>query len=374
MTTNASTTTEANVLVLPGDGVGPEVTAQAVPVLVAAAARHGCTVTVEEGLLGRSAYDACGDDLPDETRSAAARADAILVGAVTEVSEAHRARSWERGGPSLIRLRKELGLFANLRPVKALGPLADISPLRPEVAASVDLVIVRELAGGLYYGTPRGLHTTTSPRSAVNTMTYSEDEVRRVARVAFDLARGRRRRLTSVGKHNVLEVSMLWRDIVDEVASDYPDVTVSHDIVDAAGYRLVVNPGSYDVVLTANLFGDILSDVAAAAGGSLGMAPSASTGTVGPGIFEPVHGSAPDIAGTDTANPIGAILSAAMLADMALGLPGARDDIANAVAAVLADGLRTRDIAPKDHPTDGEGKRLVGCREMGSAVLDRLAP
>ena len=361
----------AKILALPGDGIGPEVTGPAVSVLVRAAARHGCAVTVEEGLLGRVAYEATGNDLPDETAAAAAKADAILVGAVGEVDRGEAWRRW--GGPSLIRLRKELGLFANLRPVATLAPLADISPLRPEVAAPVDLVIVRELAGGVYYGTPRGVRDGASPKTAVNTMVYSEDEVSRVARVAFELARTRRRDLVSVGKHNVLEASMLWRDVVDEVAADYPDVALRHEIIDAAGYRLVASPASYDVMLTANLFGDILSDVAAAAGGSLGMAPSASTGESGPGIFEPVHGSAPDIAGTDQANPIGAILSAGMLADMALGLPQAREDIARAVTAVLADGLRTRDIASDAALADGRA-RLVGCREMGDAVLDRLGP
>ncbi|MQA85263.1 MAG: 3-isopropylmalate dehydrogenase [Streptosporangiales bacterium] len=360
--TNRNPRVNARVVVLPGDGIGPEVIAQAVPVLVRAAERHGCTVTVEEGLLGRVAYDACGNDLPDDTLAAATKADAILVGAVGEVD---RRQAWFRGGPSLIRLRKELDLFANLRPVATVAPLADISPLRPEVAASVDMVIVRELSSGIYYGTPRGVHTETSPKSAVNTMTYSEDEVRRVARVAFEAARSRRRELVSVGKHNVLEVSMFWRDVVNEVAADYPDVVLRHEIVDAAAYRLVASPASYDVVLTANLFGDILSDVAAAAGGSLGMAPSASVGDSGPGLFEPVHGSAPDIAGTDSANPIGAILSAAMLADIALGLPEARGDINRAVSTVLADGLRTRDIA-------AGRARVVGCQEMGSAVLDAL--
>ncbi|MBO0876700.1 MAG: 3-isopropylmalate dehydrogenase [Pseudonocardia sp.] len=360
----------ARVLVLPGDGIGPEVTAQAVRVLVRAAARYGTTVAIEEGLLGRAAHDACGTDLPDGTLAAAEVTDAILVGAVGEVDP---APDRQRRNPSLIRLRKELDLFANLRPVTAIAPLADISPLRPEVTAGVDLVIVRELAGGVYYGTPRGLSTETSPPRALNTMSYSAADIRRVAKVAFDLARSRRSHLTSVGKHNVLEVSMLWRDVVNDVAVDYPDITLRHEIVDAVGYRLVASPASYDVILTANLLGDILSDVAAAAGGSLGMAPSASIGESGPSLFEPVHGSAPDIAGTDSANPIGAILSAAMLVDLALHLPQARDDIVRAVADVLADGLRTPDI-DVGGSSAGRPAHVVGCREMGEAILDRLPP
>lgn len=361
-------TGSARVLVLPGDGIGPEVTEHAARVLVRAAARHGTTVTLEEGLLGRAAHDACGTDLPDGTLAAAETADAILVGAVGEVDHVPER---QRRNPSLIRLRKELDLFANLRPVSAIAPLVDVSPLRPEVAAGVDLVIVRELAGGVYYGTPRGLSTEASPPRAVNTMSYAADDIRRVARVAFDLARSRRRQLTSVGKHNVLEVSMLWRDVVNEVAHEYPDVTLRHEIVDAVGYRLVASPASYDVILTANLLGDILSDVAAAAGGSLGMAPSASIGDSRPSLFEPVHGSAPDIAGTARANPIGAVLSAAMLADIALGLPQARDDIVRAVADVLADGLRTPDI-DAGWSNAGRPGHVVGCQEMGSAILDRL--
>jgi 3-isopropylmalate dehydrogenase len=343
------------VAVLPGDGIGPEVTAEAVRVLQAAAELHGFTVETAEHLIGAAAVAEMGDSLPAATATAVADADAVLLGAVGHPSLA-AAEGRRRPEAGLLALRQLLGAYANLRPVTVHPALRHASPLRPERLDGVDLLIVRELLGGLYYGEPRGL----DGESAVNTMRYSGAEVERVTRVAFQAARGRRRAVTSVDKANVLEVSQLWRETVTRVAADYPDVRLEHLYVDYAAMRLVANPAAIDVLLTENLFGDILSDEGAVLSGSLGLLPSASVGD-GPGLFEPVHGSAPDIAGQGVANPLGAISSVAMLLRYGLKQMEAADVVDRAVASVLAAGVRTPDIARP-------GERTVGTREVGARV------
>jgi 3-isopropylmalate dehydrogenase len=343
------------VAVLPGDGIGPEVTAEAVRVLQAATELHGFAVETAEYLIGAAAVAEVGDSLPASTAAAVTEANAVLLGAVGHPSLAS-AEGRRRPEAGLLALRQLLGAYANLRPVTVHPALRHASPLRPERLDGVDLLIVRELLGGLYYGEPRGL----DGESAVNTMRYSGAEVERVTRVAFQAARGRRRAVTSVDKANVLEVSQLWRETVTRVAADYPDVRLEHLYVDYAAMRLVANPAAIDVLLTENLFGDILSDEGAVLSGSLGLLPSASVGD-GPGLFEPVHGSAPDIAGQGVANPLGAISSVAMLLRYGLKQMEAADVVDRAVASVLAAGVRTPDIARP-------GERTVGTREVGARV------
>jgi len=350
-----------NVAVLPGDGIGPEVTTQAERVLQAAAERFGFTITLPHYPIGANAVASAGTPFPDETRNAVVAADAVLLGAVGDPSlySAPRALKPETG---LLALRATLGVYANLRPVAIHPDLVDRSPLRPERLKGVDVLIVRELTGGLYYGEPRG----KTALEAVNTLKYSVAEIERVTRVAFDAARRRRKLVTSVDKANVLEVSQLWRETVTRVARDYPDVKLEHLYVDYAAMKLVAEPAALDVVLTENMFGDILSDEAAVLAGSLGMLPSASLGD-GPGLFEPIHGSAPTIAGKGIANPIGAILSAGMLLRYGLKLPDAADGVDAAVRAALDAGARTKDIA-------GAGERVLGTAELGGRVLELLAP
>ena len=347
--------TRYTIAVLPGDGIGPEVTAEAVRVLQAAADLHGFALETAEYPVGAAGVAAAGDALPPGTAAAVTQAHAVLLGAVghPKLAAAEGRRRPEAG---LLALRRLLGAYANLRPVAVHPALRHASPLRPERLEGVDLLIVRELLGGLYYGEPRALERDT----AVNTMRYSVPEIERVARVAFQAARGRRRSVTSVDKANVLEVSQLWRETVTRVATGYPDVKLEHLYVDYAAMRLVANPAAIDVLLTENLFGDILSDEGAVLTGSLGLLPSASIGD-GPGLFEPVHGSAPDIAGKGIANPLGAIASAAMLLRYGLGQAAAADRVDCAVAEVLAAGARTPDIARPGEPT-------VGTREMGQRV------
>jgi 3-isopropylmalate dehydrogenase len=342
--------------VLPGDGIGPEVTAEAVKVLHAAADLFGYRIDTSEYAVGAAGVAESGDSLPERTRAAAVEADAVLLGAVghPELASAEGKRRPEAG---LLALRKLLGVYANLRPVVVHPSLVHASPLRPERLAGVDLLIVRELTGGLYYGEPRALERD----SAVNTLRYTAGEIERVARVAFRAAAERRGLLTSVDKANVLEVSELWRETVTRVgAEEFPAVRLEHLYVDFAAMRLVAEPARVDVLLTENLFGDILSDEAAVLAGSLGLLPSASLGD-GPGLFEPVHGSAPDIAGRGVANPIGAIASAAMLLRYGFGLVEAAAAVDQAVAAVLAAGARTADIARP-------GERAVATREIGDEV------
>jgi 3-isopropylmalate dehydrogenase len=336
----------ARIVLLPGDGIGPEVITAAVRVLSRVGEKAGHSFQFDEHLIGGAALRARRTPLPDDSLEAAKTAHAVLLGAVGDPAF-DRLPPAERPESALLRLRRELRVYANLRPARAWAGLESVGPLRPEVLRGTDLIVVRELTGGLYYGEPRGV--SPDGLSAVNTMAYSRDEIARVARVALRLARSRRRQLVSVDKANVLEVSRLWRDVVTDVARDYADVTLSHEYVDAAAMKLALAPSAFDVILTENLFGDILSDEAGAVCGSLGLLPSASLGD-GPGLFEPVHGSAPDLAGRDAANPVGAILSAAMLLSDGLGLRAEGASVTAAVERTLAMGLRTGDIAASPHP------------------------
>jgi 3-isopropylmalate dehydrogenase len=338
---------EIRVVVLPGDGVGPEVCSAALRVLERVARRFGHTARVEEREVGYLAWERVGASLPDRTLAACKAAPAVLLGAVGHPA-ADRLPPAERPEAALLRLRTELGCFANLRPAVVDPALVDASPLRPEFAARCDLVVVRELTGGLYYGTPRFLDGDR----ACNTLPYSASEIERVARVAFQEAGRRRRRVTSVDKANVLEVSRLWRDVVERTARDYPEVALDHMLVDRAAMELVLNPGRFDVLLTENLFGDILSDAAGAVCGSLGVLGSASLGG-GTGLFEPVHGSAPDIAGRGIANPMGAIRSLSMMLAHSFALPEEARAVDAAVSRVLAQGIRTADLARDGRPPAG---------------------
>jgi 3-isopropylmalate dehydrogenase len=347
--------TQFTVAVLPGDGIGPEVTAEAVGILGAVGDLYGYRIAMPEYLIGAAAVRQEGEALPARTRDAVRDADAVLLGAVGDPGLAG-ATGRRRPEAGLLALRKLLGAYANLRPVSVQPALRHISPLRPERLDNVDLLIVRELTGGLYYGEPRA----RDELGAVNTLRYSVAEIERVARVAFQAARDRRRRVTSVDKANVLEVSQLWRDTVTRVGAEYPEVSLEHLYVDFAAMRLISHAESFDVLLTENLFGDILSDEAGVLAGSLGLLPSASIGD-GPGLFEPVHGSAPDIAGRGVANPIGAIESVAMLLRYGLILPEAADAVERGVAAVLNAGGRTADIACPGEPT-------LGTREIGDRI------
>lgn len=344
------------IAILPGDGVGPEVTAAAMEVLNEVASVYGISFEIGSALIGGAAIRETGSPLPEETLALCTSSDAVLLGAVGSPEFDDRPPS-ERPEIGLLGLRKALGGFANLRPAKAVASLIDSSPLRRDIFEGTDLVIVRELLGGLYFGTPRG----TSDIDAFNTMRYSVPEIERVARVAFETAIGRKKKVTSVDKANVLETSRLWRETVTRVAADYPSVELEHLFVDACAMHLVTNPKRFDVVLTENLFGDILSDEAAVLTGSLGMLASA---TIGGDIdlYEPVHGSAPDIAGKNIANPLGAIASAAMMVRYTFKNETAARAIEEAVDRVLEDGYRTVDLGGKDHP------KLVSTKEMGSLV------
>jgi 3-isopropylmalate dehydrogenase len=333
------------IIVLPGDGIGPEVTAAALRVLQEIGQRFDRQFTFEDFPVGGAALHKGLAPLPDATRDACASADAVLLGAVGDPAFDARPAG-QRPESGLLALRRAMGVFANIRPARVYAALAGATPLKRELAEKIDMVIVRELTGGLYFGEPR----FEQPDEACNTLRYTRAEIARIAHIAFTLARGRHRRVLSVDKANVLETSRLWRRVVSEVASEYPDVALEHMYVDACAMKLVLDPGSLDVVLTENLFGDILSDEAGAICGSLGLLPSASLG-VGPGLFEPVHGSAPTIAGQDRANPIGAIASAAMMLRDGLQMPEEAAAIEQAIAAALDAGLRTADIAgPGDAP------------------------
>lgn len=346
-----------SIAVLPGDGIGPEVIAQAVRVLGAVGERFDLRFAFETLPIGAAGVAAAHDPLPAETRAAVVRSDAVLLGAVGDpaLDGAPRQLRPETG---LLALRKLLNVYANLRPVAVHPALAVSSPLKADRLKGVDVLVVRELTGGLYYGEPRGRNGA----SAVNTLVYSRSEIERVARVAFEAARGRRKLVTSVDKANVLEVSQLWRETVTHVARDYADVTLEHSYVDTAAMRLVADPASLDVVLTENMFGDILSDEAAVLVGSLGLLPSASLGP-GPGLFEPVHGSAPPLAGRNVANPIGAIATAALLLRHGLNRPDAAEAVEDAIAMALDAGARTADIALPGEPS-------IGTAEMGDRVVD----
>ncbi len=356
---------KASITLLPGDGIGPEVVEQARRVLEAVAERCGHTFVFTEALIGGRAIDETGSPLPDETRELCASSDGVLLGAVggPRWSDPKAAVRPEQG---LLGLRQAMGVFANLRPVVVLDALIDASPLRAERVRGVDIMIVRELTGGLYFGRPQGPEQVNGERGAVDTMRYTENEVRRVVALAFELARGRRRKVTSVDKANVLASSRLWREVAHEVAADYPDVEYEDILVDACAMYLINRPAEFDVIVTENMFGDILSDEASMITGSLGMLPSASLGEAGrPGLFEPIHGSAPDIAGRGIANPLATILSAAMLLRSGLGLADEATAVEAAVARALAAGWRTADIGR-------EGDKVIGTREMTDKVLAGL--
>ncbi len=348
------------ITVLPGDGIGPEVTAEAVRVLEAVGRRFGHIFEFHERLIGGAAIEATGSPLPEETLAQCRRSDAILLGAVG-------GPKWDdptapvRPEQGLLGLRKAFDLFANLRPVRVFPALVGATPLKERIVRGVDILFVRELTGGLYFGPRR--EAGPDGEEAFDTMRYTRPEVERVVRLAAQLARGRRRKLTSVDKANVLAASRLWRRVTDEVVRrEFPEVALEHMLVDAFAMHLIRRPAVFDVVVTENMFGDILTDEAAVLAGSMGMLPSASLGERPPGLFEPVHGSAPDIAGRNLANPIGAILSAAMMLRHAFGLEAEAQAVEQAVEAALEAGYRTRDIA------DGE-TCIVGTREMGEAIL-----
>jgi 3-isopropylmalate dehydrogenase len=348
---------------LPGDGIGPEVTSEAARVLDAIAHRFGHQVDIVYKKVGGRAIKEDNDPLPDETLQSCLQSDAVFLGAVG-APEFDTYPTHQRPEAGLLRLRRELGAFANIRPAKLFAGLAHSSPLRPDIIDGTDVIIVRELLGGLYFGEPRGIREAASSREAINTMRYSESEVERIARIAFELARSRRRRVTSVDKANVLESSRLWREVVIRVASDYPDVSLEHQYVDSCAMALVSRPRSFDVMVTENLFGDILSDEAGAVVGSLGLLASASIGGR-VGLFEPVHGSAPDIAGRGIANPCGAILSMALMLRYAFKLEPEAAAIESAVESALATGLRTCDLA-------ATGDDSVTTEKMGRHIAEQI--
>jgi 3-isopropylmalate dehydrogenase len=351
------------IAVLPGDGIGPEVTAQSVKVLRAVAGNH-LDLQMTEMPIGQAGVDAAGVPLPDETLKFASESDAILFGSVGGPTDELPDRK-KRPGAGLLKLRKTLSLYANYRPAVLFEELIGASTLRPEIVRGVDMLILRELNGDLYFGEPRGIHMEDGKRVGINTMRYSEDEIARIAHAGFKAAQGRRGKLCSVDKSNVLETMQLWREVVMEVGREYPDVELSHLYIDAASMMLIRAPKSFDVIVTGNVFGDILSDAAAMLTGSIGMLPSASMGTGTLGLFEPVHGSAPDIAGQDIANPLASILSSAMLLRYSLNLPDEAAKVERAVRSVLAQGYRTGDIYQ-------EGMKRVGTTEMGDAVVAAL--
>lgn len=351
---------EANIVLLPGDGIGPEVVGAAVRVLEAVARRGGHTFRFSQHLIGGCAIDACGTALTEETLKACQQADAVLLGAVG-------GPKWDdptapvRPEQGLLALRKGLGVFANLRPVKVHPRLVSASPLRPEKLAGVDLVVVRELTGGLYFSQPKGRSLVDGHRRAVDTLEYTDGEIERIVELAFRLAQSRRKKLASVDKANVLESSRLWRQVTVEVSRRFPDVALEHVLVDTAAMRLVANPAAFDVMVTENMFGDILTDEAAVLVGSMGLLPSASLGSGGPGLYEPIHGSAPDIAGQGIANPCGTILSAALLLRHSLGLEAEAAAVERAVERALDDGALTRDLGGS-----------LGTEAMTEEILRRL--
>jgi len=353
------------VLVLPGDYIGPEIVTEAEKVLTQVNEQYGLGIEVEHGLLGGAAIDAHGVPMPEQTLRDARAADAILLGAVGGPKWDGVARELrpERG---LLGIRSELELFGNLRPAILYPQLASASSLKPEIVSGLDILIVRELTGGIYFGEPRGIRTLENgEREGFNTYVYRESEIERIAHLAFSLARKRDKRVCSVDKSNVLEATVLWREVMESIAPTYPDVELSHLYVDNAAMQLVMAPKQFDVIVTGNMFGDILSDAAAMLTGSIGMLPSASLDKDGRGMYEPCHGSAPDIAGQGKANPLATILSVAMMLRYTLAAPEAAAAIETAVSAVLDEGLRTPDIHT-------QGDRLVGTVEMGEAVVARL--
>ena len=355
---------EYNICLLGGDGIGPEVTDEAVKIMNAVGEKYDMKFNFTKALIGGCAYEKYGVPLPDETLEIAKKSDAVLLGAVGD---------WKydtlppavRPEKALLGIRKGLNLFANLRPATVFDELISSSTLKPEVVRGVDVMIVRELTGDVYFGEPKGVEVKDGKRVGYNNMIYWEDEVRRIAKIAFETAMLRNKKLCSVDKANVLDVSRLWREVILEVAKDYPEVELSHLYVDNAAMQLIRDPKQYDVIVTGNIFGDILSDEASMLTGSLGMLPSASLSSEGPGMFEPIHGSAPDIKNQNIANPIATILSAGMLLKYGLKNSQANDDIENAVKKVLKAGYRTKDIM-------SEGMKEVGTKEMGDLIVENL--
>ena len=355
------------IAVLPGDGIGQEIVAEAVKIIACLQKDFGLNVELEEALVGGAAYDDCGSPLPETTMQLARDADAVLLGAVG-------GYKWEaldisvRPEKGLLGLRAGLGLFANLRPAILYPQLADASTLKPEIVSDLDIMIVRELTGGIYFGQPRGIRTLDNgERQGFNTLVYSESEIRRIGRVAFDIAAKRNKRVCSVDKANVLECTELWREVMTEEGKAHPNIELSHMYVDNAAMQLVRAPKQFDVMVTTNMFGDILSDTAAMLTGSIGMLPSASLDENGKGMYEPIHGSAPDIAGQGVANPLATILSVAMMLRYSLDEADIADKIEMAVRTVLDQGLRTQDIY-------SQGMSKVGTSEMGDAVVAALRP
>lgn len=350
---------------LPGDGIGPEIMAVAVQVLDVIATKFDLVFDRQEALIGGAAIDATNEPLPQETLDKCLNSDAVLLAAIGGYKWDNLPRE-KRPETGLLAIRAGLGLFANLRPATILPQLIDASSLKKEVVEGVDIMVVRELTGGIYFGQPKGIFTTeTGEKRGVNTMAYTEGEIDRIAKVAFEIARKRKGRLCSVDKANVLDVSQLWRDRLILMSAEYPDIELSHLYVDNAAMQLVKNPKQFDTIVTGNLFGDILSDAAAMLTGSIGMLPSASLGANRPGLFEPVHGSAPDIAGQNKANPLAQILSTAMMLRYGLDEGEAATKIEEAVLKVLEMGYRTGDIM-------SEGMTLLGCKEIGQVLIDVL--
>ena len=352
------------IAVIQGDGIGPEIVGEAIGVLDAVAAKFGHTFTYQEAPMGGNAIDAFGVPLPDSSLETCLAADSVLLGAVggPKWDSQPSANRPERG---LLKLRGAMGLYSNVRPARMFSDLSAACPLRADIAArGIDFVVVRELIGGVYFGS-HSTEEVDGEQKATDIMAYSEHEIRRVARVAFDMARKRRKRVTSIDKANVLDTSRLWRKTVTEVAAEYPDVELRHMYVDNAAMQMVRDPSQFDVIVTENLFGDILSDEASQITGSIGMIPSSSMGDGTRGLYEPIHGSAPDIAGQDKANPIGTILAAAMMLRYSFDMAAEADAVEAAVDKVLKDGYRCGDIL-------GEGGTLVGCREMGSLIRQRI--
>lgn len=371
--------TNFTITVLPGDGIGPEVTKQAVRILHTIGERSGHSFTFQKALVGVAAIEAEGTALSDATMALCQNSHAVLFGAVGSLVTTEATKAKVKPESALFRLRKGLAFFANLRPVRPFQDLSNTSTIKPEVLRGTDLVVVRELTGGLYYGhlepavpgKPSEIRQTAKGREAIDTLLYTEEEIERILREAFEIARGRRKKVTSVDKANVLSSSVLWHQVADRVAAEYPDVTLEHLLVDACAMHLIRRPTDFDVIVTENLFGDILTDEASMLASSLGMLPSASLGTRKTeygrfGLYEPIHGSAPDIAGQGKANPIATILSAALLLRYSLSLPREADAIEAAVAQTIAEGYRTEDIREA-------GKKTVGTEEMGQRIVENLA-
>lgn len=362
-----------NIACIPGDGIGPEIVAEAKKVLAKTASVFGHEIVYEDLLMGGASIDVHGIPLTDETVAKARAADAVLMGSIggnTTTSPWYQLPPEKRPEAGLLKIRKELNLFANLRPAVLYGELADACPLKKEISdAGFDMLIMRELTGGLYFGERRTVEEN-GVRKAIDTLTYDENEIRRIAIKGFEIAKKRRGKVTSVDKANVLDSSRLWRKVVEEVAADYPGVTLEHMLVDNCAMQLVKDPAQFDVILTENMFGDILSDEASMVTGSIGMLASASLNDTKFGLYEPSHGSAPDIAGKDMANPIATILSAAMMLRYSFDLDAEADAVEQAVKTILNRGYRTADIMPKGG--DVTGYTLVGCRQMGDLLADEI--